>query len=114
MTHSTQAPVPTPVPPPGSALDDALRQYWQDAEPADDGFSLRVMAALAPLGVSPRQRRWARRVRWARWAATSLAACGTAQLAGRDVPLDGPHLIAMLVLMGLLIFWTLPTRWNRG
>lgn len=53
MTHSTQAPVPTPVPPPGSALDDALRQYWQDAEPADDGFSLRVMAALAPLGVSP-------------------------------------------------------------
>ena len=43
------------------SFDDALREQLQgDGEPDDDGFSLRVMAVLAPKGVSPLQRRRAR------------------------------------------------------
>ena len=99
-----------------SAFDEALRQQLQGGgEPDDDGFSLRVMAALAPKGVSPQQRRWARRVRRAQWTAISAAAFGTAALlAGVNGPLDTPHVVAAVALVGLLIFWAVPSRWSRG
>lgn len=98
------------------SLHDALRAQLQGGgEPDDDGFSLRVMAALAPESVSPRQRRWARRVRQAQWVAISLAALGTAALlAGGTGTLDTPHAVAAVALVGLLIFWSIPTRWSRG
>ena len=95
-------------------FDAAIRQQLHnDPEPDDAGFSLRVMGALpdhAPL----RRRRWARLIQRAQWAATSLAACGIAALLS-DVngPLDMPHALAAAALMGLLIFWSVPSRWNR-
>ncbi|MGQ3051231.1 MAG: hypothetical protein ACT6S0_05565 [Roseateles sp.] len=95
-------------------LDDALRaQLRNGGEPDDDGFSLRVMAAL-PAGVAPQRRRWARWLRWAQWAAISLAACGAAALlAGGNGPLDAPHVVAAVALVGLLMFWSIPSRWSR-
>jgi hypothetical protein len=99
-----------------AAFDDALRRQLQgDGEPDDDGFSLRVMAALAPKGVTPQQRRWARWVRRAQWAAISAAACGTAALlTSANGPLYTPHVVAAVALVGLLIFWAVPSRWSRG
>ena len=96
-------------------FDTALRQHLHSAaEPDDDGFSLRVMAAL-PARVLQRRRRWAGWVRLAQWAAISLAACGTAALlSGADAPLDTPRAVAAVTLMGLLIFWSVPSRWSRG
>jgi hypothetical protein len=98
------------------SFDDALREQLNSGgEPDDDGFSLRVMAALAPKGVTPRQRRWARWVRRAQWAAISVAAVGTAALlAGTNGPLDTPHAAAAVALVGLLVFWSVPSRWSRG
>ena len=92
-------------------FDTALRQHLQDAAGPDDddGFSLRVMAAL-PTG-APQRRRRARWVRLAHWAAISLAACGTAALlCGGDVPLDTPRAMAAVTLMGLLILWSIPSQ----
>ena len=96
-------------------FDAALRQQLHSAaEPDDDGFSLRVMAAL-PAQIPQRRRRWAGWVRLARWAAISLAACGVAALlAGGDAPLDAPRAVAAVTLMLLLIFWAIPSRWNGG
>ena len=80
--------------------------------PDDAGFSLRVMAALPP-PVSAAQRQWARWLRRAQWLAISLAGCGAASLlAGEPGPLDERRLLAGLALVGLLIFWTVPSRWN--
>lgn len=99
-----------------AAFDDALRRQLQGGEePADDGFSLRIMAALAPKGMTAQQRRWARRVRRAQWVAISAAACGTAALlAGANGPLDTPHVVGALALVGLLVFWSVPSRWSGG
>jgi hypothetical protein len=45
----------------------------------------------------------------------SLAAGGVAVLLlGHNRPLDGPHALAALALTGLLIFWSIPSRWSRG
>lgn len=98
------------------AFDDALRQQLHDTEePADDGFSLRVMAALAPKGVSAQQRRWARWIRRAQWVAISAAACGTAVLmASANGPLETPQVMGAVALVGLLVFWSVPSRWSRG
>jgi len=106
MTDHDDIPLDTP-------LATALLQHLHGAaEPADAGFSLRVMAAL-PARIP--QRRRARVVRQAQWAAASLAACGAALLfSGGDAPLDLPHGLAALALMGLLIFWAIPSRWSRG
>lgn len=94
------------------SLDDALLLQLQGGtEPDDAGFSLRVMAALPPQ-LAPRQRRWARWIRWAQWLAASLAACGAATLLAG--PLDGPHGLAAVALLGLLIFWSIPSRWSTG
>lgn len=99
-----------------AGLDDALRQWLQGGdEPGDAGFSLRVMAALEPPGVSSRQRRWARWVRQAQWAAISVAACGAAALlASANQPLEAPQAVGAVALVGLLIFWAVPSRWSRG
>lgn len=100
-----------------TSFDDALREQLQGGgEPDDDGFSLGVMAALAPKGVvSPRQRRWARWVRRAQWTAICAAAFGTAALlASTKGPLDTPHVVAAVALVGLLVFWSVPSRWSRG
>ena len=96
-------------------LDAALRQHLhRDPEPDDDGFSLRVMAAL-PSREPQRRRRWDRWVRLGQWAAISIAACGIAALlSGGDGPLDTPRTVAAVTLMGLLIFWSIPSRWSRG
>jgi len=99
------------------ALDEVLReQLLGSEEPADDGFSLRVMAALEPKGaVSPQQRRWARWARRAQWVAISAAAFGTTALvANTRGPLDMPHAVAAVALVGLLVFWSVPSRWSRG
>lgn len=101
-----------------SAFDRALRDALQDgAEPADGGFSLRVMAALParavprPLG-SGRVSRW---VRWAHWTALSLAGAAIAVLfTGGGAPADAPHALATVALIGLLIAWSLPGSWARG
>ncbi|MDR7268267.1 hypothetical protein J2X20_000896 [Pelomonas saccharophila] len=99
-----------------SAFDEALRdQLLGSEEPADDGFSLRVMVALAPKGVTSQQRRWARWVRRAQWTAISVAAFGTtALMADTNGPLDTPHVVAAAALVGLLVFWSVPSRWTRG
>ncbi|MFT7774297.1 hypothetical protein [Roseateles sp.] len=97
------------------SFDDTLRQQLQGGgEPNDAGFSLRVMAKL-PAQVAPRQYRGARWVRRSQWAAISLAAYGAATLlAGAGGPLDLPHGLAAVTLLGLLIFWSVPSRWNRA
>lgn len=97
-------------------LDSALRGHLFGAqEPEDDGFSLRVMAAL------PRQRAARRRSRaWlvtcAQWLATSLAAIGAATLLVSSSPtsLNTPEGLAAMALTGLVIFWSIPSRWSRG
>ena len=96
-------------------IDAALRQQLHDdAEPDDAGFSLRVMAAL-PERVPHHRRRAARWIRVAHWVAASAAASGAAVLlSGASHPPDVPHALAGLVLMALLIFWTVPSRWSRG
>ena len=93
----------------------ALRQqFHDDGEPADAGFSLRVMAALPPR-VPPRRQRAARWVRYANWAAASWAATGASVLlSGVNGPPDAPHALAGLVMLGLLAFWAIPSRWSRG
>jgi hypothetical protein len=102
-----------------TAFDTLLRQQLQAGHepqdlPRDDGFSLRVMAAL-PVQVparAPTAARWARR---AQWAATSVAACALATLAAQPaLSQDLPHALAALALMGLLVFWAVPSRWSRG
>jgi hypothetical protein len=96
-------------------LDAALKQYFRsDAEPADDGFSQRVMASL-PARALPRRIRCAELVEYAQWAATSLAACGAAALMSiSDGRLDVAQSVAVVTLIGLLIFWAIPSRWSRG
>lgn len=97
-----------------SPLAQALREQLQAGdEPADAGFSLRVMAALPPR-VSAAQRRRARWLRWSQWGAITLAGCGAAMLlAGGPGPVDAAHLLAGLALVALLILWTVPSPWNR-
>nr|WP_316642096.1 hypothetical protein [uncultured Roseateles sp.] len=98
-----------------TSLDTALQSLLRAAdEPDDAGFSLRVMAAL-PANVPPRQLRWARWVKRGQWVAISLAACGVAALlSDANGSLDMPHAVAAVALTGLLIFWSIPSRWSRG
>lgn len=98
---------------PPDPLDPALRLLLaREDEPADAGFSLRVMAALPP-PVSRRQRQWVRWLRRAHWLALSGAGCGAAALLAGDLGTRSSHLLAGLALVGLLIFWTVPNRWHR-
>lgn len=97
------------------SLDAVLRQHLQgEAEPDDAGFSLRVLAAL-PVQAAPARRRAARWITLAQWTLSSIAACGTAALfsTGRALD-DAPHALAAVTLTALLIYWSIPSRWNRG
>jgi hypothetical protein len=96
-------------------FETALRRQLRDAaEPDDAGFSLQVMAALPP-HAALQHRRWARRLRRARWLAISLAACGAAVLlTDGSTRLDTPHALAGASLVALLVFWAVPSRWSRG
>ena len=96
-------------------LDAALlRQFKGATDPEDAGFSLRVMAAL-PAQRAPGHRRRSRWIARARWTASTFAACGLAALlSGDDGRLDLPHALAAAALTGLLIFWSVPSRWSRG
>lgn len=100
-----------------SAFDNALRQALQvDAEPDDAGFSLRVMAALPPKvsGARALHRRLVGWAQMAHWAALSVAACAAALLLSLPAPSpDSPEAIASLALIGLIVMWSLPTRWSR-
>lgn len=97
-------------------LDAALRRHLQHgAAPADDGFSLRVMAALPPQGPSPAQRRRARCVRWAQWTASTVAALGLAGLPWHAGPqAETGQWLAALSLLCMMVIWSVPSRWNRG
>jgi len=98
------------------SFDAALRQHLHHGapEPDDAGFSLSVMAAL-PSRVAPRRRRWARRIKFAQWTASTLAACGASALYSTGAAtVDAPHALAAVTLLGLMIFWSVPSRWSRG
>lgn len=104
-----------PQDPPASALDIALRGHFHDeAEPADGGFSARVLAALparAPRPGSP----WHARAQIARWAAISVAACAAGLLwPAAGVAAGGAQSLAAYTLLGLMAFWSLPLQWNAG
>lgn len=93
-------------------LDAALMHHLSSApEPADNGFSARVVAALPP---QPRRRRtpWADWVHRAQWAAMSLAGVGLALLPSVTASADVAEGVAVYALIGLLVFWSLPSRWN--
>lgn len=96
-------------------FETLLRQQLQTGDaPPDNGFSLRVMAAL-PTQIPARRRLTARWVRRGQWAATGLAASSLALLATRQAPThDLPHTLAALALLALLVFWAVPSRWSRG
>jgi hypothetical protein len=113
--HDTSALDNTMNTPYDTALDAALRQHFRnEAEPDDDGFSQRVMAAL-PARPLRRQIRWIEWVERAQWTAISLAACGVATLASiNDVSATTAHNVAAYTLIGLLIYWAIPSRWSRG
>ncbi len=98
-----------------TAFDTALRQHLQgEAEPEDDGFSQRVMAAL-PARAAQRRIRWVAWAEHARWTAISLAACGAAALlSASDGRVPAAHSLAAYTLIGLLVFWSVPSRWSRG
>lgn len=111
---ATPAPTPKPTQAP-DALDAALHRHFQaEPPPADDGFSLRVMAALPP-AVTPRQIRRARRLRRLQWLAMTLAGAAAAYLLAHDPSgLNWPHRVAGLALVALVAYWAVPSRWNRG
>jgi hypothetical protein len=97
------------------AFDRALRQHFdREAQPGDDGFSQRVMAAL-PVRVVRRRVGWTEWALHGQWVAISLAGCTVAALMsaseGRG---DVGQSLAAYVLIGLLVFWSIPNRWSRG
>lgn len=97
-------------------FDAALRRQLQHtAAPADAGFSLRVMAALPPQGPSAVQHRWARWMRRAQWTANTMAALSFGGLQLHTAPqAEAAQVFAALSLLGLLVFWSVPSRWSRG
>jgi hypothetical protein len=107
------------TPPLKNAMDDpfdnTLRQHFQRlAEPDDDGFSERVITAL-PARASRSRVRWVAWVERAQLTAISLAACALAVLTSiTDERVSVAHNIAAYALIGLLIFWSIPSRWSRG
>jgi hypothetical protein len=100
---------------PGSSFDAALSQHFRsEPEPDDDGFSQRVMVGL-PARASRRPIRWLELVQRAQWMATSVAACSAASLMSiNDWRAADANTIAACTLIGLLIFWSIPSRWSRG
>jgi hypothetical protein len=106
---------PSPKTTMDSRFDTALRQHFQDEpEPEDEGFSQGVQAALPVQAVRGRSR-WLERAMQAQWVAISLSACGAAALLSLGGgPLSAAHGVAAYTLLGLLVFWSIPSRWSRG
>jgi hypothetical protein len=49
------------------------------------------------------------------WIAISVAACGVAALMSMgDERVSVAHNVAAYALIGLLVFWSIPSRWSRG
>jgi hypothetical protein len=96
-------------------FDAALRLHFQsEIEPDDNAFTERVMAAL-PTRPLRRSIRWVAWVEHAQLTAISLAACGVAVLTTiADARMSTAHNVAAYSLIGLLIFWAIPSRWSRG
>jgi hypothetical protein len=108
LSHTADAPL-------DSAFDAALQRHFQDVtEPDDSGFSERVIAAL-PARRSSGGIRWHEWIVHAQWTAISLAACGVVALTSiSDGRASVAHNVAVYALLGLLIFWSIPSRWSRG
>jgi hypothetical protein len=98
-----------------SAFDSALKQHFQsEPEPGDDGFSQHVMAAL-PSHALPRRVAWTQWALHGQWVAISLAGCGVAALMSLSQErADFAQSLAAYVFIGLLVFWSIPSRWSRG
>ena len=97
------------------SFDAALRQHLHgDPEPNDAGFSLRVMGTL-PVQVTPARRRYSRWITLVQWTLCTAAACGAAAMFATGLAMkDAPHALATVTLTGLLVYWSIPSRWNRG
>ncbi|HEY4079765.1 MAG TPA: hypothetical protein VGM81_03645 [Burkholderiaceae bacterium] len=101
-----------------SEMDDLLSQVLREgSEPADAGFSLRVMAAL-PAQKSPRPdaltRQLFRLARAVQWSALIVAAIVMTALQVFTAHEPGsPGFPASMALIALVVFWSLPTRWTR-
>jgi hypothetical protein len=104
---STGAPAP-------DAFDQRLHRHFADAtEPADDGFTYRVLAALPPPAVH-QPGRWLARARWAQWVASGIASGVAAALLGAtEGRIEGEQGVAALALLALLALWSWPARWLR-
>jgi hypothetical protein len=96
-------------------FDAALRQYFRgEPEPDDDGFSQRVSEGL-PERVTLQGVHWVELIERAQWTAIGLASCGVAALwPVGGVRVDTAQTTAAYTLIGLLIFWSIPSRWSRG
>jgi hypothetical protein len=99
------------------ALDLLLHQHLANgAEPADDGFAERVLAALPapaprPAGRGRAPARWAR---WAHWTALSVASSLAAGLlSATEGRIEGEQGVAALALLALVALWSWPGRWLR-
>jgi len=97
-----------------SSFDIQLSHSLQaGGEPPDDGFTLRVMAEL-PAQSAARDSRWSDWLQHAHWAAISVAACGASALFQSGSPTPDPaQQLATYTLLGLLSFWSVPSRWSR-
>lgn len=99
---------------PDDPLAAALRRAWQaDEEPADDGFTRRVMASLParPVAATAPGPAWGQGLHWV---AISVAAGAAAGLIDPSQgPLDSPRQLAGYTLLAWMVFWSIPSRWSR-
>jgi hypothetical protein len=97
-----------------TSFEAELRRAMQAAaEPPDDGFTERVMARL-PAQAPVREGAWGEWLQHAHWAAAGVAACVAGALVqSGDAPLDPARALAAFTLLGLLSFWSIPSRWSR-
>jgi hypothetical protein len=103
-------------------FDRALREHFAtEPEPADGGFCLRVLATLPQRAAvrAGRSASWPLWLTCARWTALSWAAVGAAMLMtpGSTAPEPAHPLaeqLAAACLIGLMVWWSLPSRWSSG
>jgi hypothetical protein len=105
-------------------FDTQLRQWLgAEPEPADEGFSLAVMAAVQAHELRQTHRvpelqhaaRWFKRAQHARClsiAAGCVAVVGVSTQA--SAAYDPAHQAALLALLGLLAYWCWPSRFSRA
>jgi hypothetical protein len=102
-------------------FDTQLRQWLgAEPEPADEGFSLAVMATVQQH--APRQQpelrhaaRWFKQVEHARWLSIAAACVAVVGVSTQAAAAHDPaHQAALLALLGLLAFWCWPSRFSRA